>query len=226
MSKQEQNKGPVAKVVDRVRKGWNPQETGEKAGIDFLNRGGFQKDRFAKIEDMDNRSFIEQDSKYQTAVVPWMNIRENDFLFDKNDAFYDLKLAYDELISHINTIKKRKIIDLNEKIHDENMQRKLEGGPRNDDGDIELIKPFDMKYLDNAIVDTELDDLREKMENILVWGAKMNMGLSWSDPDDNKSLVLNKQVIVEPNPQTSEIFRLLKQVQGPEQLSEPENMSK
>lgn len=206
-------KGPIEKAKDRVKNiaRWSPGETGEKAGIDFLNRGGFQKERFDKIEAMDDRSFIDQDSMYQTAVVPWMNIRDNSFLFDKNDAFYDIKLYYDGLCNHINKLKMEKLVELNEKVHPINVERKLKGE--------DPLPLFTMDYLNNVIVDTELQDLKVKLETLLIWGAKMNMGLSWSDPDDNKSLVLNKQVIVEPNPQTSQIYELIKGIRGPERLS-------
>ncbi len=196
------------------------EDTGEKAGIKFLNRGGFIRERFDKIETMEENDFINQGGTYQTTVIPWLDVRNIPEHFQKNDAFLDMLNYYQGLCEHINKLKRKELNKINRRILEENTKRKFEGRPEE-----EMIKPFNMSTLENLIVDEELESFKVKLENqFLKYGAKLNMSLSWENPDDNKSLVLSKQVLVEPNPQTSEIFRMLKMAYGKESMS-PEDMS-
>ena len=213
------NQGPLGKAKDKLKDiaKFDVEGTGEKAGIKFLNRGGFIRERFDKIEHMDNQSFIDQDGAYQTSVIPWLDVKNNSHHFEVNDAFLDIRNYYYDLCSHIDRIKKRHLDRLNRDILRENVERKKRGEKE--------LALFTMEHMKNLIVDEELEEYKQKLElQFLKYGAQLNLSRSWDNPDDNKSLVLSKQVLVEPNPQTSEIYKMLKMAMGPQKI-DPEDMS-
>ena len=119
---------------------------------------------------------------------------------------------YNDLNSHIKNIQRRQILQLNRRIMAENLERRLRG---EDEAPL-----YTMDEFKDVPVDLELESYRDRVAGFLTWMAKINLGLSFENPDDNKALVLNKQVLVEPNPQTAEIYKLLKQAMGPDKISE------
>jgi len=213
----EKEKGIVGKTVDRVRQAfkWNVEETGDRAGIDFLNRGGFMRERQDNIERMNEKSYVQQDSLYTRTTLPWLSIGEDDDNFEKNDAFLDALDYYNDLSNWILGKIRARMVVLNERLMEENLQRRLRG-----EDEVPLYTLEDFRDMP---IDPELEAYRDRVAGYLTWMAKINLGLSFKNPDDNKALVLNKQVIVEPNPQTAEVFRMLKQAMGPDKLS-PESV--
>jgi len=207
-----QEKGVVGKAVDRVREAfkWNVDETGDKAGITFLNRAGFMRERQDNIERMDEKSYVQQDSLYTRTTLPWLNIGDKEENFVKNDAFLDALDYYNDLSTHILNILRRRVMQLNDRIMTENLDRRLRGTPE--------APLYTMDDFKDIPVDLELESYRDRVAGFLTWMAKINLGLSFDNPDDNKALVLNKQVLVEPNPQTAEIYKLLKQAMGTDKL--------
>lgn len=208
-----EKKGVVGQAVEGIKKAfkWNVEETGDQGGIKFLNRGGFMRERQDNIERMGPDSYVKQDSLYTRTTLPWLNIGEDPENFEKNDAFLDALDYYKDLCIHINNIRRRQIIELNQRIMTENLQRRLKG-----EAEIPL---YTLKEFEDVPVDLELESYRDRIGDWLTWMAKINLGLSFENPDDNKALVLNKQVIVEPNPQTSQIYKMIRDAMGPDVLS-------
>ncbi len=202
----------VKSLVKRIKKGWDPLQTGKDAGIDFLNQAGFLRTRFDIIEEMDDQSFIKQDSRYNQAVLPWLNTKKNTDHFERNDAFLDCIDLYSDLTQHMAKLRNKRRQKINDTILEENIQRRLDGE--------EEMKMFTVEDMENLVVDPDLHELEGKLIQKLLWMGKTLLGISFDSPDDNKTLVLDKQVIFEPNPQTSRIFQLLQEVAGKDHVGD------
>jgi hypothetical protein len=187
---------------------WNPKQTGKEMGIEFLNQGGFLESRFDIIELMDDRSFMTQDKNYAQAVLPWLETSKSSDHFERNDALLDAIDLYTDLCQHMRKQTLIKLSELNDNVISENLRRRLL------DPDAENIPLFLESDLEGYVVEPELEELRGKLEQKLLWMGKTLLGISFKSPDDNKTLVLDKQVIFEQNPQTRAIFDMLKEAIG------------
>ncbi len=198
--------------MKKVRKAFNPDEVGKEAGIDFLNRGGFLFTRFEIIDGMDDKTFVTQDTSYAKAVLPWLNTKKSKDHFERNDAFLDAIDFYTDLVQHMRKQTLQKLSTLNEQVLAQNLERRLE------DPEATNIPFFTEEELTGFVVEPELEELRGKLEQKLLWMGKTLLGISFDSPDDNKTFILEKQVIFEQNPQTRAIFEMIRDAVGKDQV--------
>jgi len=201
----------LSRVVDAAKnviRKLDPEEVGERGGINFLNRAGFLRERLDKMAEMSDQSFISQDESYAQTALPWLAIRKDSDHFERNDAFLDFYDYYQDLCSYLRKKKTRYLKELNDAIMKENLQRRIDDEPE--------VPLYTVEEIEDYVVPgtEELEELKAKLEQYLVWMSKIMLGLSFENPDDNKSIVLNKQVIMQANPQTQEIYKILRKAMG------------
>lgn len=172
---------------------------GNKAGIDFLNQGGFLKWRLEELSIIPKDSWIDMDARYSGIILPWLNIGGKPAHFKKLDALKDLTNYYEGLERTINIDRRAKLAVMNEEI----LTRKLEVRAINVTREAENKEPLaepsfaKLEDLKHIPVDPELEEFAEYLKSLLQWASSILLGISFDNPDDNKTLVINKPILMD-----------------------------
>jgi len=186
-----------------VSKYFDPTKVGNQAGIEFLNRAGFLKWRLDHMAEIEPESMVIMDANYNKITLPWLNIKKNSANFEKFDYFKDLFNYYEGVDRAIIRLKKKELSTLNRAILQDNLAIRNEnaaldmGGEGNNHLKMPEKKYVTLEDLQYIPVDPELEEFRETLRGILSYAASIILGLSFDNPDDNVSLVVNKPILMQ-----------------------------
>ena len=174
---------------------------GHNAGIEFLNRGGFLFWRLSTMSDITAESLVNMDADYNKITLPWLNIRKDGENFEKYDAFKDMFNYYEGLDNCINREKKKEMYRRNEVILQDNLEIRTANAVHTAKGDDNLTMPektfLVLADMEHVSVDPELEEFRDTLRGLLAYGSSILLGLSFANPDDNKSLIINKPIMIQ-----------------------------
>jgi hypothetical protein len=168
-----------------------PEQVAEDAGVQFLSRGGFLRERLDSIvlanDDVDSLK-----RRHIKNVLPWLNTGGNTDHFDRNDAMNDLLEYHKELCEHILFLRLREFNKIQDGIRAKRLALKIEGKK-----EVDLPKLLVDKDIEEIPIDHELERHRHRIERYLGWGGDTLLGISLEDPGDNKNLIMRTPVILD-----------------------------
>lgn len=191
------------KARSLISKYFDPDKVGNNAGIEFLNRAGFLKWRLDNMVGIEPESMVSMDANYNKITLPWLNIKKNSANFEKFDYFKDLFNYYEGVERAINLQKRKELVRLNRSILAENLVIRNEnaaldlGGENNDHLKMPEKKYVTLEDLKDIPIDPELEEFRETLRGILSYASSIILGLSFANPDDNVSLIVNKPILMQ-----------------------------
>lgn len=154
----------------------NYKQVGIEGAVEFLQVGGSLGERLDTIGKMGDDELIAEGGSFSRITLPWLNIRNDRDKFLKTTAYLDFLELYQGSIACNLLIKQRN--------QDERQDTPPVGRPPKG-GHPENLGPGD----------PEIEATIRQLKRILVALAKILLGLSFKNPDDMKSLILNKNVI-------------------------------
>jgi hypothetical protein len=171
-----------------------PDKVAEDAGVKFLNKAGFLRERFDRIETFTEESMINKESGYTITTLPWLNIRKDTDNFERNDYMNDLLEYYQELCAWIKSEKLLELEARNQVIREKRLTLREEGVAEKK---LPKILEATEEVLKDLPIDPELITHRSRIERFLRWGGDTLLGISFENPDDNKSIVMRTPVIMD-----------------------------
>lgn len=184
----------LKKTGDSIRKRFFPDKVAEDAGVKFLNQAGFLRERFDRIEQFSDTAIIKKESGYTLTTLPWLDIGKKPDNFDRNDYMNDLLEYYQELCDWILKLKLEELTRMNDEIRGKRLKLRTEGVEENK---LPALLERSEEVIADLPVDPGLSVHRSRIERFLRWGGDTLLGISFANPDDNRSIIMRTPVVFE-----------------------------
>ena len=187
----------ISQVKSRLAKFSGFADAGRDAGIEFLQVGGMLYHRLGVLGNMDDDELIAWGASFTESTLAWLNIGENTDRFTRCVAFLDFHSYYLETIDFNLPYKYPR---LQGKIKCKNCFEPLSLGSGvwlcTECGEpfAEWIKTLNLSHVEGH---PEVEEEIKKLRRIAISLVKILLGMSFKDPDDLKSFILNKNNIVD-----------------------------
>ena len=157
------------RVRSLVSKYFNPEEAGNRAGIEFLNKAGFLFWRLEELGLITPEQLVVADQNYQKVTLPWLDISNDKDHFGRFDSFKSMFNYYEGLERILNTERRAEMSKLNKAILDDNLKIREENQAMTKQGrDHEQTNEKPYLTLDDMVhvlIDAELEEFREMLRS-------------------------------------------------------------